>query len=166
MRPANVVDGPRVENRPEIPTAGIREVVPFRGMLGHRDRLLKELMLWLDEHEVEPAGSFFLRLHVVNMTDMMDIEVGVATSTDSADDRVRPGSLPAGDYAVLSYVDTSLAANGLLQDWARDQGLTLDTRAVDAGVAFASRCETYLTDPRTNPRKTEWVVELAMLTRR
>ncbi len=164
-REVDLVAGPRVEARSEAPTIGIREVVPFRTMLSNRDRLLKELVLWMKEHRVQAVGPFFLRLHVVNMSDLMDIEVGVAASSSETDDRVREGSLPAGDYAVLSYKRTSLAANGFLQDWARDQGLIFDTQAVAGGEAFRSRCEIYLTDPTTHPRKTEWVVELAFLTR-
>ena len=163
-RPVDVVEGPRVETRAAVPTIGIREIVPFRTMLAQRDRLLKELVLWLAEHGVEPEGPFFLRLHVVNMSDLMDIEVGVAASTAESDDRVRPGVLPAGDYAVLSYRRTSLGANGLLQSWARQQGLTFDAKPVASGDAWVCRCEIYLTDPRTQPRKTEWIVELAFLT--
>lgn len=161
----DVVSGPRLEARSEIATLGIRETVPFRTMLSHRDRLLLELIGWLADHGVEPEGPFFLRLHVVDMSDLMEIEVGVAGRSDTADDRVQAGSLPAGDYAVLAYRAKSMAANRRLHAWVEEQGLVLDTHPHPHGEAFASRCEIYLTDPRTEKRKTRWVVELAFLTR-
>ena len=165
MGELDIVSGPSLEARAEVPTLGIRETVPFRTMLSHRDRLLGELIEWLAIHGVEPAGHFFLRLHVVDMSDLMDIEVGVAATSTAADDRVRAGVLPAGDYAVLAYRAKSMAANTRLHAWVREHGLTLDTHPHQRGEAFACRCEIYLTDPRTEKRKTQWVVELAFLVR-
>jgi effector-binding domain-containing protein len=156
----DIVSGPELQQRPEVATLGIRETVPFRTMLANRDRMLAELIQWLAEHNVEPAGPFFLRLHVVNMEGLMQVEVGVA-SDHAGDGRVQARSLPEGDFAVLAYRAKSMAANKLLHAWIREQGLVLDTQQHPAGEAFASRCETYLTDPRTEPRKTRWVVELA-----
>lgn len=161
----DIVTGPRLESRSEVATIGIRETVPFRGMLAARDRLLAELLRWVATHDVKPAGHFFLRLHVVNMSEFMEIEVGVAASTGAEDARVRAGFLPAGDYAVLAYRAKSLAANKLLHAWVREQRLVLDTHPHPGGEAFACRCENYLTDPRTERRKTRWIVELAFLTR-
>ena len=161
----DVVSGPRLESRGELPTLGIRETVPFRTMLSNRDRLLGELIAWLHAHGVEPAGPFFLRLHVVDMAGDMDIEVGVAASSPHADGRVRAGVLPAGDYAILSYRSKSMAANKRLHAWIDEQGIALDKHPHAHGEAFACRCEIYLTDPRSEPRKTRWVVELAFKTR-
>ncbi|MEV8214068.1 GyrI-like domain-containing protein [Leifsonia sp. NPDC077715] len=161
----DIVSGPALESRPELKTLGIRETVPFRTMLSNRDRLLAELIDWLDGHGVTPDGPFFLRLHVVDMSDTMDIEVGVVAESDVVDDRVTAGSLPAGDYAVLAYRARSMAANRALHRWVEEHGLHLDTHPHPRGEAFASRCEIYLTDPRTEKRKTRWIVELAFLTR-
>ena len=133
-------------------------------MLAHRDRMLDELIRWLSAHAIEPTGPFFLRLNVVNMSGLMDIEVGVAGPASNADDRVRAGTLPAGDYAILAYRATSLAANRLLLRWVHEQGLVLDSQHLPAGEAFVCRCERYLTDPRTERRKKTWVIELAFLT--
>jgi len=164
-RPVDIVEGPRVEERPQTATLGIRESVPFRTMLSHRDRLLAELVAWLNERGIEPTGHFFLRLHVVDMAGMMDIEVGVEAEAAASDDRVRVGTLPAGRYALLDYRATSLAANGMLRDWVSEQGLHLDLEQTPAGEAFAARCEVYITDPRAERRKTQWVVQLAFLLR-
>lgn len=158
----DIVEAPRVETRAESPTVGIRQTVPFRTMLADRDRLLAELIAWFTAHGIEPTGSFFLRLHVVDMTGLMDIEVA-AESTAATDQRVRPGVIPAGRYALLDYRRTSLPANRLLLQWIRDQGLSVDSHTTQDGEAFAGRCEIYLTDPRTERRKKNWVVRLALL---
>jgi effector-binding domain-containing protein len=163
-KPVNLVTEPRLEDRGEVATLGSREVVPFRSMLSNRDRLLAELVAWVDLNGVELRGPFFLRLHVVDMAGLMHIEVGVA-ATAAGDDRVLAGSLPAGTYAVLSYRDTSLAANGHLLRWIDAQGLQTDSDPGPGGEEFRSRVEAYLTDPRAEKRKTQWEVELAMLTR-
>jgi len=164
MSELEIVSGPALESRAEVPTLGIRETVPFRTMLSNRDRLLAELIEWMTQHGVEPDGPFFLRLLVVNMAENMDIEVGVA-ATGPADDRVQAGLIPAGDYAVLAYRNRSMVANKALHAWIQDRGLILDTEPHPNGEAFAARLETCVTDPRTEPRKTKWVVELAFKVR-
>jgi effector-binding domain-containing protein len=158
-----IIQPPRVEQRPEKTYLGIRVVTPFRGMLRVRDELLAELYPWLASHDTEPTGPFFLRLHVIDMEGPMDLEVGVITTTElEGDDRVRPGVLPAGGYATLTYVDHARRANKALIEWARDNGVALDSREEPSGDAFGCRYEAYITDPRTEPRKTKWQVELNM----
>jgi hypothetical protein len=88
----DVVEAPRVETRPEMPTLGIRETVPFRTMLSNRDRLLAELIGWLQEHDIEPTDPFFLRLHVIDMAGLMDIEVGVVSEPIASAVGERSGS--------------------------------------------------------------------------
>lgn len=159
-----IIDGPRVELREQRPTVGIRRTTPFRGMLAKRDTLLAELIEWLDAHDIDPSGPFFLRLHSVDMAGDMDIEVGVIASA-TADGSVTAGSIPAGRYAVLAYRDHSIRANRLLQAWAAEEGLQFDVEPAAAGDHWAARVESYLTDPRTEPRKTRWVTELAFRVR-
>jgi len=161
----NIVEGPRVETWGQQATLGIRETVPFRTMLSNRDRLLAELLEWMQQHDVEATGPFFLRLHVVDMAGMMDIEVGVVSDAVSSTDRVKSGTLPAGRYALLDYRATSMPANRMIREWVTAQGLELDSRDTPAGEAFAARCEIYVTDPRTERLKTKWVVRLAFLLR-
>jgi hypothetical protein len=164
-RAVDVVEGPRIEERAETATLGIRESVPFRTMMSNRDRLLAELIQWLEAHDIEPTGPFFLRLHVVDMSDLMDVEVGVVSEATATGDRVRGGSIPAGQYATLDYRARSMAANRMLHEWVAAQGLAYDSRETPDGDAFAGRFEIYITDPRTEPRKTRWVVQLAFKVR-
>src|SRR5215475_6530035 len=83
-----LIQPPRVEQRPELHYVGIRVVTPFRGMLKVRD----ELYAWFDGQAVTATGPFFLRLHVVDMDGPMDIEVGAVTPDPlPGDARVRAG---------------------------------------------------------------------------
>jgi effector-binding domain-containing protein len=138
-------------------------VTPFRGMLRVRDDLLTELYAWLDTNAFTDVGPAFLRLHVIDMDGPMGLEVGVATPGRVAgDDRVRPGVLPAGDYATLTYRDHARRANKALLDWIGARGIELDRDEVPEGDRFGCRYEAYVTDPRSEPRKTKWHVELNM----
>jgi effector-binding domain-containing protein len=157
----DIVEGPRIVVKPETPYVGIRIVTPFRGMLAVRDQLMVELYDWLDQRDPVDVGSTFFRLHVIDMNGPMDIEVGVITKqTLDGDGRVRPGTLPAGNYASLTYINHARRANQLLNTWIRDNGLTADRWDEPAGDRFACRYEAYLTDPRSQPMKTKWQVEL------
>lgn len=156
---------PAVEARPVQHYLGIRTVTPFRGMLAVRDQLLAELFDWLDRHELEMQNAF-LRLNVVDMQGPMDLEVGATLPTPAqGDGRVQPGLLPAGRYATLTYRDHAIRANRELIEWAADNGIALDREDAPEGDRFACRYELYVTDPRTEPRKTRWTVQLNFLTR-
>ena len=157
-----IVEPARVEVRPERPTIGIRIVTPFRGMLAVRDRLLAEMTTWIGASEIEPVGYGYLRLHVIDMSGAMDLEVGHFTEQPcEGDGRVQPGSMPAGHYATLTYKDHSMRANRALIEWARANGVAFDRADVPEGDRFACRYEAYLTDPKLEPRKTKRAVELA-----
>jgi effector-binding domain-containing protein len=154
-----IVEAPAVVSKPERHYAGIRVVTPFRGMFAVRDQLMKELYA----HDVGDGLTFF-RLHVVDMDGPMDIEVGVVTDRPvPAADRIRPGVLPAGRYATMTFVGHGRRANGTLIDWIRARGLQVDVEQEPAGDRFACRYEAYVTDPRTERMKTRWQVELGFL---
>ena len=143
-----IIAPPRVEERPERVYVGIRVVTPFRGMLKVRD--------------VEPIEHGFLRLHVIDMNGPMDIEAGYFTRAPSQGaGRIKPGSMPAGRYATLTHRDHSIRANRALIDWVRDNGIEFDRHEESEGDAFACRYEAILTDPKSEPHKKRWNVELA-----
>ena len=157
----DLLEPPRVVERPEADYLGIRVVTPFRGMLSVRNELIDELSDWLVRESVDDAGLFFLRLHVIDMNGPMDLEVGMTTPGPlTGDARVRPDVLPAGHYVTLTYRNHSLRANRALLDWAGAEDLTLDRRDVAEGDLFGCRYELFRTDPRKEPRKTKWEVEL------
>lgn len=151
-----------------IPYVGIRVVTPFRGMLAARDRLLAEARAGIKEAGIKTVGYGFLRLHVIDMGGLMDLEAGYFTAGPAHTEhtehtRLRPGSMAAGSYATMKYQDHARRANQALQDWSRDNGLVLDRRAVPEGDEFACRYEAFWTDPAVEPRKTRWTVELSIL---
>ncbi len=157
-----VIEGPAIVAKPDRDYVGIRASTPFRGMFAVRDQLMKELHLWSDEHAVNHGRTFF-RLHLVNMTGSMDIEVGVTTQRPvDGDGRVQPGLLPAGRYATLVHVGHGRRANRALLDWVTAHDLRLDCVQNPAGDRFGCRYEEYLTDPRSERMKTRWRVELGI----
>jgi hypothetical protein len=160
-----IVEPPRVEERTAIPYVGIRVTTPFRGMLAERDRLLAEARVGITEAGIKTVGYGFLRLHVVDMDGPMDLEAGYFTAGPALIEhpRLRPGSMTAGRYATMKYQDHARRANQALQDWARDNDVVLDRRAIAEGDQFGCRYEAFWTDPSVEPRKTRWTVELSIL---
>ena len=157
-----IIDGPTIVAVPDRHCVGIRLVTPFRGMFAVRDLLMEELYSWADGRAVAYGRTFF-RLHVVDMDGPMEVEVGVITGgVVPGDGRIRTGVLPAGRYATLTYVNHGRRANGMLRDWVRERGLTLDCTASPEGERFGCRYEAYLTDPRSERMKTRWRTELAI----
>ena len=86
----------------------------------------------------------------------------VLTSPQAGDERVKSGVLPAGRYAHLTYSRYALRGNQALLTWIKEQRLDVDREDTPKGDAFACRYEAYLTDYRTEPRKTKWQVDLAI----
>ena len=76
--------------------------------------------------------------------------------------RVAVDRSPAGRYASLIYQGHGLTGNKALLAWAAAQGLVWDRWETPEGDAFRARYERYLTDPRVEPRKTRWDIELAI----
>lgn len=128
-----------------------------------RDALLRELSGWLDARGLAAAGPLLLRYHVIDMAGAMDVEVAcVVPEPEEGDDRVVRGNLPAGTYALLEYTRYAMRGNKALIGWARDHDVAWDRWDDPAGDAFRCRYEAYLTDPRLEPRRSAWRVELAI----
>jgi hypothetical protein len=161
-----IVEGPQFVKRAKRQTLGIRALVPYRGMLAERDRLERELLGWVKASKTPDAGPIFMRLHLVDMKGVMEIEVGLVVPDPlMGDERVRPGVIPAGEYATLTYRGEDVRSNGHLITWVAEQGREFDRDRTPAGDAFASRCEIWATDPRTEPRKKQRFVQLDFLVR-
>lgn len=158
-----MIGDPRIDERDEQPYMGIRIQLPMKGMFSVVDKLFKELDVWLKQRDIQPAGAPFLRYHVIDMRGEMDVEVGrpVAVALPG-DGRVAPGLLPAGRYASLVFSGSGLAGNKALIEWARANGIAWDRWDDEKGDAFRARYESYLTDPRVEPRKTKWEIEVAI----
>jgi effector-binding domain-containing protein len=141
----------------------------MRGMFKVVDKIMRELRDWLRQNGVEPCGPPFLRYYVIDMAGEMDIEAGVPVTAEQSEtvplpggSRVQPGILPAGRYASLIYSGSGYNGNRALVEWARANGVAWDRWEDPRGDAFRCRYERYLTDPKVEPRKTLWQIEVAI----
>ncbi len=156
---------PKIDTRPDQPYAGIRAQVPWTEFPTFIPQTIDSLFSWLGERGIDPAGAPFMRYHVINMDDKMDVEIGLPVATPiMGDGRVNAGTLPAGRYAALVYKDVTrgVEGNGVLIDWGIAQGLKWDHWPVPEGDAFGNRYEIFLTGPLDDPDPHQWDTEVAI----
>lgn len=154
---------PKIDTRPKQVYMGIRTITPFKGMSKAIGKLTDEMNAWVSEHKIKTAGPPFLRYHVIDMRGFMDIEFGFPVRKALLDDgQVKSGVLPAGRYASLIFSGGGISGNRALIEWVRAQGLEFDRWDTEQGDNFRGRYETYLTDPRIEPRKSRWQIEVAI----
>jgi effector-binding domain-containing protein len=159
----NVIGDAKIDYREETHTLGIRIITPFQGMFAQVDKLRKELAKWFAARGMTPQGSPFLCYHVIDMTGDMEIEYGFCVAQPLVgDDRVTADVLPAGRYVSLIYSGSGLQGNKALIQYIRDNNLPVDRWDDPQGDAFCCRYEMYLTDPKIEPRKTKWDIEVAI----
>lgn len=157
------IGAPSIGHRIERQSIGLRIITPFEGMFAQTDRLFKELRQWVNKKGLANQGPYFLRYHVIDMKGLMDVEAGfVVASQQTGDERVKCGTLPAGRYAHLTYSRYALRGNQALLTWVKEKMLAVDREATASGDAFGCRYEAYLTDYRTEPKKKNWQVDLAI----
>ena len=132
-------------------------------MLATRDRLLAEARTEIKQAALETVGYGFLRLHVIDMEGPMDLEAGYFTAghVQRYTAGSGAGTMPAGRYATLSYKIMPEGQRRVAR-LGPANGLTLDRWTVPEGDAFACRYEAFWTDPKVEPHKTKWTVELSM----
>jgi effector-binding domain-containing protein len=160
-----VIGQPSLEDRRAQPYVGIRTQVPVCELGSTIPSLLDELFAWLGQRGIGPDGAPFIRYHVIDMAAVMDVELCVPLATETTGDgRVSPGVLPAGRYATLVYtgIQNGIAGNTALMDWGNQQGLTWDRWKVEAGDAFGSRYESFLSNPNDQPNPDTWETEVAI----
>lgn len=154
---------PKIDQRPKLTYMGIQTVAPFKGMPKVVDRISKELTVWVDENKIKTSGPPFLRFHVIDMRGFMDISFCVPVRKALPEDGdVKADVIPAGRYASLIYSGGGISANRALIEWVRAQGLGFDNWETEQGDNFRGRYETYLTDPKIEPRKSQWNIEVAI----
>jgi len=154
---------PKIDQRPKLVYMGIRTIAPFKGMSKVVCRLGQELNLWVSDNNIKTAGPPFLRFHVIDMRGFMDISFCVPVRKVLPDDgNVKADFVPAGRYANLIYSGGGISANRALIEWVRAQGMEFDRWDTEQGDNFRGRYETYLTDPKIEPRKSRWQIEVAI----
>ena len=153
----------KIDQRPEVMYMGVRFIAPFSGMRPQVDLARKELLKWFKEQGIMPAAPPFLRYHVIDMKGEMDLEYGIPVETALAGGgRVKSAVLPAGRYVSLIYTGGGLQGNKTLIEGARAKGLVFDRWDTEKGDNFRCRYEMFLTDPKVEPRKTKWDIEMAI----
>jgi effector-binding domain-containing protein len=155
---------PEIVGRAEQPYLAIEETVliPFNATI---DRIVPEVIRWMDKNGVRAAGPLLFKYNLVKMPELImefgfPVEAGV-----KGDDRVRAKVLPAGKYLSSVYhghYDGLEAATGEYLRIARERGLAFDQRATPDGDLFASRVEFYLTDPREERDPAKWQTRILM----
>lgn len=160
---------PRLERRPEMHYAALRLQVgiPFGELIPPAH---DEVLAWLTQKGVQPAGAPFIRYLTTDMSRKLDIEVGWPVAAPlSGDQRMATGTIPAGLFAVMLYTGP-YSGNGLynattaLLEWAEQNGIHWKNPMIDGVETWAARFEHYLTEPAEVPDENQWETELAFMT--
>lgn len=162
---------PKLDNRSELPYVGIRSQVLIQELPDVIPQHIEEVAGWLAQQGVEPDGPPIIRYHacptVADGAALVDIAVGWPVAKRlTGTDRIEAASLPAGRYASLVYtgVENGVPANGVLIDWAKENGVQWNSWDVAMGEAFAGRVEHLLDGPDDDPNPSNWKTEVAILT--
>lgn len=163
MKAETIIGPVAIVERPARAYVGIRLQTPFPGMFAHATRALKDLRAWNKTSGVAEQGPYFLRYYHCDMDEIMEIEAGFLTDIAPFDHpQIKPGLLPGGSYASLTYRGNGLRGNQALMQWAHDTGNTFEPINAEQHESYVSRYEAYLTDYRIEPRKLFWDVELSI----
>ena len=156
---------PQVTRRAPQPYVAVPFTVTMATFPQAADSGFPELFDWLGQRGITPSGPPFIRYHIVDMAAELEIEIGAPVAeAPPVSGRIQGGELPGGRYVTLMKAgpyDGLIAANAALQDWARQQGIALESS--DGGRRFRGRAEFYLTDSRQEPDTAQWQVEIAYL---
>lgn len=160
-----MTDQPRIAARAAQPYVAVTEQVAPDQFPGAIDRGFTEVFGWLAQHaDVSPAGAPLIRYVEVDMDTRLLIDLAVPVDgAPPPDERVRAGTLPAGDYVTLlfrGHYDGLVAANAAVQEWGERQGVRW---AMDSPTAWRARIEQYFTNPREEPDPARWETEIAYL---
>ena len=154
---------PKIEKRPKLTYMGMRAIAPFKGMSKEIRKLANEVNAWVAEKKIKTAGPPFLRYHVIDMRGSMDISFCVPVKKALPDDgNIKADFVPAGKYASLIYSGGGISGNRALIEWVRAQGMDFDRWDTEQGDNFRGRYETFLTDPKVEPRRSKWQIEVAI----
>ncbi|MFF0446388.1 GyrI-like domain-containing protein [Streptomyces sp. NPDC004609] len=155
---------PKVVDRAEQPYAFIRGSVRMDAFGPIADRL-GELIGWLNAKGVPFAGAPFFRYNTLDMAGESAVEAGIPiASLPTPEGDIQIGTLPAGRYATLLHTghpDELFGAITAFRSWADREGLTWDMKEVDGTERWGCRLESFLTDPRVEPDRNKWQIELS-----
>jgi effector-binding domain-containing protein len=133
---------------PTQPTAVVWASLPADDIAGWLPDVYQEVMTYLTDTGVTPAGAPFARLTFTGRT--VDIEAGFPVpSPVSGRGRVVPSTLPGGTVAVTTHrgrYEELGVAHDAITGWLKEHGHEAD----------GSPWEVYYTDPQTVPDPARW----------
>jgi DNA gyrase inhibitor GyrI len=161
---AMIITEPIVAQRTPRPYVFIPRTVTMATIASAADEI-PQLIGWLAERGVTPAGPPFLRYNVIDMERELQIEAGVPVAAAvAAGGRVESGELPGGRYVTAIHTgpyDRLVTAVSDLLNWAAGQGLTWDKQDSPDGERWGCRLEAYPVNPAEQPDPAKWETELA-----
>lgn len=161
-----MITEPEFKEREEVPYVAIRTVVPMKEIAQRVPPLIPKVYEWLDARGHDPAGPLFFRYLRIDDGNQLDLEVGVPlTEKIDGDDRIQPGSFPAGGYAVARLkgpYDDLPKAWSAFEAWREREGVAEQAEITQDGTRRGTRAEHYLVGPNENPDPQQWETELVL----
>ncbi|QXE38265.1 GyrI-like domain-containing protein [Streptomyces sp. GMY02] len=161
---AYLIEQPTVSVRDEQPYVGVSRSVTMETL--HE---IADLVPWaigrLAGLGIAPAGPPFLRYHVIDMKNLLEVEAGVPVATTRelpTDSGLSAGVLPGGRYLTAVCAGTAdVAVTRDFLEWARAHGMEWDRKETPSGDRWGCRLERFLTNPAEEPNPEKWRTELA-----
>lgn len=155
----------KIEQRSKQTYIGTRKIVPMSEFDREIPAMTAKVGDWLRANDVRASGKPFIRYHVIDMPERMDVELGFPVAdapTQSGD--LSANTLPAGRYAISTYkgAKNGIPANKSLIEWIEREGDATAHQRLPTGDAFEARYETFLTDSKTEPDPDKWDIEIAI----
>lgn len=157
---------PTLQQRAAQPYVALRRQVAPRDIGRELPPLHDEVMQWLRDKGLSPAGAPFFRYLMVDMeNDCFEVEVGWPVAAPvQGEGAIIADLLPAGRYGVILNTgpfDDVMGAHMALMAWGKANGLTWKT--ANNGKVWGANIEFYLTDPAEEPDPQKWETEIAFL---
>ena len=147
-------DGVKITMVQERHIVSIRTKVALEDIGSMLAVALPEVMRYLTEAGVQPAGAPLTRYHAVDPSGEMDIEAGIPVSRALAGkDRVKASKLPACKVATTWHIGQYHElgkSHARLEQWIADHGFET------AGPQW----EVYMTDPGLEPNPAKWRTQI------
>ena len=139
----------KIEHREEQFYVSIKNILKREEIPSLLPPLIPELFQWLKEKQIQYTGAPFF-YYVKMEGEQLEVEVGIPTNSYlNGDDRVRPGTFPAGKYAVAKYIgpyNKLFAVHTDIEKWKDDNNIKFKSPKV----------EFYPTDPSAEPNPEKW----------
>ncbi|MEV0591893.1 GyrI-like domain-containing protein [Nonomuraea cavernae] len=155
---------PNIVEHPDRPYVGVRRTITMTTFSEVADRI-GELVGWLAQRGIAPAGAPFLRYDSIDMAaDRLVVEAGVPiVEPVTGEGDIFAAHLPAGRYATVTHhghPDQLAGVVEALLKWAAERDLAWDMSEKDGAEHWGCRLELYRTDPRVELDPSKWDIDL------